>query len=449
MSRHTFEDKLKAIDFYLNKRNSYRETAKLMSATKSDIIKWVALYQKQGEKGLQPTYTNYSVKFKMDVLTYMEKTGASIREASYVFNIPSYSTVAKWKRTFEEQGKDGLFPKKRSRPKMKKKPTENLDTDKTNEELLKENEYLRMEIAYLKKLNGLSSSIKGIKEREKAQIVFELRHDYKVVDLIKVAKIARSTYYYWTKAFKGPDKYKEMKQLIKHIFHEHQGRYGYRRITLELGRLGYSINHKTVYRLMKELGLKSLVRLKKYRSYRGKTGRIASNILKRDFEASKPNEKWVTDITEFHLFGEKLYLSPILDLFNGEIISYHIDKRPVFSLVTTMLNEAFNHLQVGERPILHSDQGWHYQMTKYQHLLKENNITQSMSRKGNCFDNAVIENFFGLLKSELLYLQEFESMEHFQQELERYIVYYNHKRIKVKLKGLTPVEYRIQSSFAA
>ncbi|TCN04984.1 transposase InsO family protein [Bacillus sp. BK006] len=240
-----------------------------------------------------------------------------------------------------------------------------------------------------------------------------------------------------------------MKQLIKHIFHEHQGRYGYRRITLELGRLGYSINHKTVYRLMKELGLKSLVRLKKYRSYRGKTGRIAPNILKRDFEASKPNEKWVTDITEFHLFGEKLYLSPILDLFNGEIVSYHIDKRPVFSLVTTMLNEAFNHLQVGECPILHSDQGWHYQMTKYQHLLKENNITQSMSRKGNCFDNAVIENFFGLLKSELLYLQEFESMEHFQQELERYIVYYNHKRIKVKLKGLTPVEYRIQSSFAA
>ncbi|MGX1374977.1 transposase [Priestia megaterium] len=167
MSRHTFEDKLKAIDLYLNKRNSYRETAKLMSATKSDIIKWVALYQKHGEKGLQPTYTNYSVKFKMDVLTYMEKTGASIREASYVFNIPSYSTVAKWKRTFEEQGKDGLFPKKRSRPKMKKKPTENLDTDKTNEELLKENEYLRMEIAYLKKLNALVQASRESKSEKK------------------------------------------------------------------------------------------------------------------------------------------------------------------------------------------------------------------------------------------------------------------------------------------
>jgi transposase len=167
MSRHTFEDKLKAIDLYLNKRNSYRETAKLMSATKSDIIKWVALYQKHGEKGLQPTYTNYSVKFKMDVLTYMEKTGASIRESSYVFNIPSYSTVAKWKRTFEKQGKDGLFPKKRSRPKMKKKPTKNLDTDKTNEELLKENEYLRMEIAYLKKLNALVQASRESKSEKK------------------------------------------------------------------------------------------------------------------------------------------------------------------------------------------------------------------------------------------------------------------------------------------
>ncbi|KNH15949.1 integrase [Priestia megaterium] len=266
---------------------------------------------------------------------------------------------------------------------------------------------------------------------------------------MKVARIARSTYYYWIKAFKRPDKYKEVKETIHHIFHKHKGRYGYRRITLELHRLGYLINHKTVCRLMKELGLKCLVRLKKYRSYRGRTGRIAPNILKRDFKASKPNEKWVTDITEFHLFGEKLYLSPILDLFNGEIISYHIDKRPVFSLVTTMLHKAFDCLNEGDCPILHSDQGWHYQMTKYQHLLKGNNITQSMSRKGNCLDNAVIENFFGLLKSELLYLQEFESIEQFKQELEAYILYYNHLRIKEKLKGLTPVEYRIQSSLAA
>jgi putative transposase len=270
-----------------------------------------------------------------------------------------------------------------------------------------------------------------------------------VIDLVKVAGIPRSTYYYWVKQMNRPDKYEEVKGFIKQIFDEHQGRYGYRRITLELRNQGYTINHKTVRRLMNQLDLKCLVRMKKYKSYRGKVGRIAPNILERDFKASKPNEKWVTDVTEFHLFGEKLYLSPVLDLFNGEIIAYNIEKRPVFPLVTKMLDQAFERLNEGDSLILHSDQGWHYQMKQYQHLLKEHQITQSMSRKGNCLDNAVIENFFGILKSELLYLKEFESMEHFKIELEKYIYYYNYKRIKAKLKGLSPVQYRIQSSVAA
>lgn len=264
-----------------------------------------------------------------------------------------------------------------------------------------------------------------------------------------LAGIKRSTYYYWTKHFDRPDKYAEMKSLISSIYHEHRGRYGYRRITLELRNRGFLINHKTVQGLMKELGLKSLVRMKKYRSYKGNIGKIAPNILKRNFVATKPNEKWVTDVTEFHLFGEKLYLSPVLDLFNGEIITYNIESRPRYELVSIMLDKAIACLPEGEAPILHSDQGWHYQMKPYIHELKQHGIIQSMSRKGNCLDNAVMENFFGLLKSELLYLQEFESMDHFKQELEQYIDYYNHKRIKEKLKGLSPVQYRIQSSVAA
>jgi putative transposase len=246
-----------------------------------------------------------------------------------------------------------------------------------------------------------------------------------------------------------PDKYKEVKELIQEIFDEHQGRYGYRRITLELHNRGIKINHKTVRRVMNEMGLKCLVRMKKYRSYRGKVGKIAPNILERDFKASKPNEKWVTDVTEFHLHGEKLYLSPILDLYNGEIIAYNIEKRPVYPLVSKMLDKALELLKEGDTPILHSDQGWHYQMKKYQSSLKENMIIQSMSRKGNCLDNAVMENFFGLLKSELLYLKEFESMEKFKVELENYIHYYNHKRIKAKLKGMSPVQYRTHALVAA
>lgn len=282
-----------------------------------------------------------------------------------------------------------------------------------------------------------------------AQVVFELRDQFSIKELIKLAGIKRSTYYYWTSRFDQPDKYDNMKSMISTIYHDHKGRYGYRRITLELRNQGFLINHKTVQRLMKEMGLKSLVRIKKYRSYKGNVGKIAPNILSRKFIATKPNEKWVTDITEFHLFGEKLYLSPVLDLFNGEIIAYNIQSRPTYKLVSIMLDKALFCLSEGDAPILHSDQGWHYQMKEYSNALKQNDITQSMSRKGNCLDNAVIENFFGLLKSELLYMQEFESMDHFKLELELYIKYYNHKRIKGKLKGLSPVQYRIQSSEAA
>lgn len=279
--------------------------------------------------------------------------------------------------------------------------------------------------------------------------MYELREKFAVKRLIKVVGIARSTYYYWVNTFGRGDKYEKVKSIISSIFHEHKGRYGYRRITLELRNRGYQINHKTVFRLMKQLGLKCLVRMKKYRSYKGRVGKIAPNILKRDFVATKPNEKWVTDVTEFHLFGEKLYLSPVLDLFNGEVIAYNLESRPVYPLVSKMLDQAFTRLSEGDAPVLHSDQGWHYQMKPYSHALKANGITQSMSRKGNCLDNAVIENFFGLLKSELLYLQEFESMAHFKRELEQYIDYYNHKRIKVKLKGLSPVQYRTQALEAA
>lgn len=279
--------------------------------------------------------------------------------------------------------------------------------------------------------------------------MYELREEFAVKKLIKVAGIARSTYYYWINTFGRGDKYEEVKSVISSIFHEHKGRYGYRRITFELRNRGYQINHKTVLRLMKQLGLKCLVRMKKYRSYKGPVGKIAPNILRRDFVATKPNEKWVTDVTEFHLFGEKLYLSPILDLFNGEIIAYNLESRPVYPLVSKMLDQALMRLYDGDTPILHSDQGWHYQMKQYSKSLKAHGITQSMSRKGNCLDNAVIENFFGLLKSELLYLQEFESMAHFKQELEQYIDYYNHKRIKTKLKGLSPVQYRTQTIEAA
>lgn len=278
-------------------------------------------------------------------------------------------------------------------------------------------------------------------------MIWELRHEFKVVLLIEVAAISRSTYYYYEKQFKedNPDKYAEIKAEIRRIYDESRGRYGYRRVTAELKKT-YKINHKTVQRLMRKMGIFCRVRMKKYHSYKGEVGKIAPNLLKRDFKADKPNKKWATDVTEFSLFGIKLYLSPIIDLYNGEVVAYNLSRHPNLLQVTDMLEKAFAKIPDNTNLILHSDQGWQYQHKHYQQILKDKGIRQSMSRKGNCLDNACAENFFGLLKTELLYLQEFTSVEHFISELEAYIEWYNTKRIKLKLDGLSPVDFRINAA---
>jgi len=254
--------------------------------------------------------------------------------------------------------------------------------------------------------------------------------------------MARSSYYYHLKTKSVLKKHAAAQEQVKKIYHRHKGRYGYRRITLEMKNEGYIINHKTVSNLMGTLGLKSLIRRKKYKSYKGEVGRIAPNLLKRKFSSTQPNQKWATDITEFKVGEKKLYLSPIIELFNGEIISYNLSESPNFNQVSDMLNKAFKKINGKKRLILHSDQGWQYQMKEYQRLLKEKGIRQSMSRKGNCLDNAVIENFFGIIKSELFYLKKYSEIKDLKKDIKEYIEYYNNDRIKLNLKGMSPIKYR-------
>lgn len=271
-------------------------------------------------------------------------------------------------------------------------------------------------------------------------------------ELLKLAGIPRSTFYYWINKIHKIDKYAKIKDEIFSIFYENKGIYGYRRITLELRNRGYIINHKTVQKLMNVLELKSIQRPKrKYNSYKGTIGKIADNLLKRDFKADKPNQKWVTDVTEFKVNNEKLYLSPIVDLYNGEIVSYNLSSHPVFNQIKDMLNKAFAKIPNDTNLILHSDQGWQYQMRQYQFMLKKKGIRQSMSRKGNCLDNSCAENFFSLLKSELYYPKEkdYKNIEELRKDIIDYIEYYNNKRIKGKLKGMSPVQYRKHSILVA
>jgi putative transposase len=259
-----------------------------------------------------------------------------------------------------------------------------------------------------------------------------------------LAGLARSTFYYRQKTSALADRHAALKDSIKTVFALHKGRYGYRRITAAICRQGLRVNHKTVQRLMGQMGLKSLVRPKKYRSYKGSAGRIAPDLIQRQFSAEAANQKWVTDVTEFAVAGEKLYLSPVMDLFNGEIIAFETSRRPVFKLVEDMLAKALKTLAAGEKPILHSDQGWHYQMATYQRQLQKRDVVQSMSRKGNCLDNAAMESFFAVLKSELFHPNAFDSPQSLKDGIEDYICYYNNDRIKMKLKGLSPVQYRTQ-----
>jgi putative transposase len=263
--------------------------------------------------------------------------------------------------------------------------------------------------------------------------------------LLKLAQLPRSTFYYQQSLLGKDDKYQQLKDTIQAVFTRHHGRYGYRRVTAAVRQMGSQVNHKTVRRLMGTLGLKSLVRPKKYRSFKGEVGKAAANELQREFSAEAPNQKWVTDVTEFNVAGEKLYLSPVLDLYNGEIVAFETNKRPVFELVSVMLKKALNKLGPDERPMLHSDQGWQYRMPAFQRQLQERELLQSMSRKGNCHDNAPMESFFAVLKSEFFHLNKFASVEALREGLAEYIDYYNHDRIKLKLNGLSPVQYRTQT----
>jgi transposase InsO family protein len=232
--------------------------------------------------------------------------------------------------------------------------------------------------------------------------------------------------------------------IIRTVFDRHKSRYGVRRIHHELLNMGHSVNHKKIQRLMKKMDLKGKRPKEKYHSYKGEVGKIAGNIINRDFRASKPDEKWTTDVSQFNLPFGKCYLSPILDMYTNEIISFDLSLHPNYEQIANMLNRAFEDHPDVKGLIFHSDQGWQYQMKEYRQELKDRDIIQSMSRKGNCIDNCIMETFFGRMKNEMFYGYEsqYRTFEQFYKAVEEYIHYYNNERIQAKTKWMPPVKYR-------
>ena len=262
--------------------------------------------------------------------------------------------------------------------------------------------------------------------------------------LLKATSLSKSTYYFEISKADKDVKNQVIIAKIEDIFEKNKGRYGSRRVTAELRNNGYLVNHKKVSRLMSKLGLKAIQSKQKYHSYLGQVGHIAENIINRDFKATKPNEKWTTDVSQFNCPFGKCYLSPIIDMGMGDVVAWDLSLSPNLEQTKRMLNVAFKKYPNLENLIFHSDMGWQYQHGYYRQRLKEKGIIQSMSRKGNCLDNSVMESFFGVMKNEMFYGHEkdFKTFEQFKHAVAKYMDYYNNYRIKIKTKWMPPSKFR-------
>lgn len=285
-------------------------------------------------------------------------------------------------------------------------------------------------------------------ETLKFQVVDELRDRHSVKDLCEYLGVSRSGYYRYLSRKNKPDKDEELEEKIRYIYQLRNKTYGYRRIQAELLRLyGLRVNHKKVLRIMQKLGIQAVIRRKRFyqNQYRTPMGvRIAENLLNRHFHADAPNQKWVTDVTWIPAGGHTLFLSVIMDLFNNEIVAYHMSFRNDNELVLSTVRKAVEKRGDVSGTILHSDRGFQYTSFDYHNILAQFGLKPSMSRRGNCLDNASIESFFSHLKTEALQHQHIQNPEQTQIIIQRYIRFYNEERLQLKLNKLTPVEYRHQ-----
>ena len=392
---------------------------------------------------------NPDANLKLDAIKRCFSLGEGVE---YVSRDIGYSraSIYSWYRKYQKFGVAGIMSSKKQ---IKRENIDfNTEPSKQQEisELQEQIKQLQMEVDVLKEALNLLKKDPGInitelKNREKAVIIDAVEDKYSLHQLLKCLCMAKSSYYYQRAVMKQSDKYAEIRIRIKIIFQENRNCYGYRRIHGELKKIGITVSEKIVRRIMKEEHLTvPTKRMKKYSSYKGEITPEVDNIINRDFHAEQPNTKWLTDITEFAIPAGKVYLSPVIDCFDGMVVKWNIGTTPDSILVNKMLEDAIGTLLPSEHPLVHTDRGCHYRWTGWIERMQAAGLTRSMSKKGCSPDNAACEGFFGRLKNEMFYGRSWVgvSMDDFINEINSYIEWYNTKRIKQSLGYMSPAEYR-------
>lgn len=396
---------------------------------------------------------NPPLNIKLEAIKRCYEQGESVESVSKEIGYTRASIYA-WRKKYLEKGAVGLMNKKNIQPgKLKagtSPTTETIVSAKEVAEIKAKMQDMQLEIDILKETINVLKKDPGVdqtslKNREKAVIIDALKSKYSLPLLLEQMDISRSSYYYQEKVLQKEDKYLSLREHVKLLFLDNKKRYGYRRIYGVLKNEGITISEKIIRRIMKEEGL--IVKIKrhqKYSSYQGEITPAVANKIERDFHAEAPNQKWLTDITEFAIPAGKVYLSPIIDCFDGMVLCWQIGTRPSASLVNTMLDSAIKMLHENEHPVVHSDRGCHYRWPGWIKRMENAHLTRSMSKKGCSPDNSACEGFFGRLKNEMFYNNDWTgvSIEMFITILDEYLVWYNEKRIKQSLGYMSPMGYR-------
>jgi len=509
---YSYEDRIKAIELYIKYDLSTVDTIRELGyPNRKMLVRWYKEYQETGglhERYIKrPAYT--SVQMEVAVNYYLEH-GRNISRTVRAVGYPTREVLAKWVDDLaagerkisirrgavvqfsQEQKKnaviklcaregsaadiaDSLGASRVSLYKWKKQLLGEENNEHMNgfdkpplsddkDALLKEIELLKkeiyrkqMELDILKKASEIIKKDPGINptklmNKEKASLIDALRTKYPLNELLRMTSISKSSYFYQKEAQTQPDKYAVLRIEVKKIFAENQSRYGYRRVHAVIKSNGTSISEKVVRRIMEEEQLVVPCKKKrKYSSYKGEISPAVENVVARNFYADAPNIKWVTDLTEFHIPAGKVYLSPIIDCFDGMAVSWTIGKSPDAELVNTMLDDAICNLTDAEHPIVHSDRGCHYRWPGWISRMENARLTRSMSKKGCTPDNSACEGFFGRLKNEMFYYRSWQgvSIDKFINELDSYLRWYNEKRIKISLGAMSPVAYRCSIGLVA